>query len=300
MKQKGLLFIYSILTFSMLFWGASFVFTAALLPMLDPISIVFARLVISSALLWTISLIFFRKQIVKKSLLKWIFLMAFFEPFIYFLGETFGLQRVSPVLVSIIISTIPVFTAITMSVFFQTKLTAINFAGIFISILGVLCMILNKHLTFSADMLGVLLIFIAVFSTIGYNITLNKLSKNTHPVWIVTLQNTFGILLFLPLFLLLREVPNYENGQAVFAFLSVRETMWFYIILLAVFCSTLAFIFYILAVKRIGVAKSNVFTNLIPIITAIISYFLIDEKFTFMKIAGILIVIFGLVLTQRK
>ena len=75
--------------------------------------------------------------------------------------------------------------------------------------------------------------------------------------------------------------------------------MWFCIIMLAVFCSTLAFIFYILAVKRIGVAKSSVFTNLIPIITALISYFLLDEKFTPLKIAGIIIVILGLVLTQR-
>ena len=300
MKQKSLTLTYAFLTFSMLCWGASFVFTAAILPMLDPISIIFSRLVISSILLWGTSLLFFRKQTVKKALLKWIFLLAFFEPFIYFLGETYGLQRVSPVLVSIIISTIPVFTAIMMSVFFQAKLSAVNFVGIFISLFGVLCMLVNKDLTFSADLIGVLLIFIAVFSTLGYSVVLHKLSKDTHPIWIVTLQNTFGILLFFPLFLLLKEAPNYENGKAFFHFLSVKETMWFCIIMLAVFCSALAFIFYILAVKRIGVAKTSVFTNLIPIVTAVISYFLIDEKFTPMKIAGIVIVIFGLVLTQRK
>jgi drug/metabolite transporter (DMT)-like permease len=300
MKQKSLTFIYIILTFSMLFWGASFVFTAVLLPILDPISIIFSRLVIASVLLWISVLLFFRKQKLEISLLKWIFLLALFEPFIYFLGETYGLQRISPVVVSIIISTIPVFTAIVMSVFFQAKLSAVNFLGIFISLFGVLCMIINKDLTLSADLTGVLLVFIAVFSTLGYSIILHKLSKNTHPVWIVTLQNTFGILLFLPLFLLLKEVPNYETGKAFFAFLSVKETMWLCIVMLAVFCSSLAFIFYILAVKRIGVARSSVFTNLIPIITAVISYFLIDEKFTPLKIAGILIVIFGLVLTQRK
>jgi len=300
MKQKSLTFIYLILLFAMLCWGASFVFTAALLPMLDPISIIFSRLVISSALLWVVVLLFFRKQKLTKSLLKWIFLLALFEPFIYFLGETYGLQRVSPVIVSIIISTIPVFTAITMSIFFQAKLTAINFLGIFISLFGVLCMLINKDLTFSADLIGVLLIFIAVFSTIGCGVILHKLSKDTHPIWLVTIQNTFGILLFLPLFLLLREVPNYESGEALFSFLSVKGTMWFCIIMLAVFCSTLAFIFYIFAIRSIGVAKSNVFSNLIPIVTAIISYFLLDEKFTPLKIAGIIIVIFGLILTQRK
>ena len=300
MRQKGLLFIYVLLTFSMLFWGTSFVFTAALLPVLDPISIIFIRLVISSVLLWLFVLLFFRKQRLSKPLWKWVFLMAFFEPFIYFLGETYGLQRVSPTVVSLIIATIPVFTAIVMSVFFQAKLSAVNFAGIFISIFGVFCMIVNKDLTLNADLIGLLLVFVAVLSTIGYSVILHKLAKNASPIWIVTVQNTFGILLFLPLFLLLRETPNYENGKVLFAFLSVKETMWFYLITLAVFCSALAFIFYILAVRKIGVAKSNVFSNLIPIITAVISYFLLDERFTIQKITGIAIVIFGLILTQKS
>jgi drug/metabolite transporter (DMT)-like permease len=58
--------------------------------------------------------------------------LAFSEPFIYFIGETYGLQRVSPVITSLIISTIPVFTAIFMRCFFRATLTWINFAGIFV------------------------------------------------------------------------------------------------------------------------------------------------------------------------
>ena len=300
MKQKSLTFIYVLLILSMLFWGTSFVFTAAVLPVLDPVSLVFSRLAISSVLLWIVVLLFFRKQKIAKSFLKWVFLLAVFEPFIYFLGETYGLQRVSPVVVSIIISTIPVFTAVVMSVFFHAKLSALNFFGVFISLSGVLCMIINKDLTFSADLTGILLVFIAVFSTIGYSVILHKLSKDINPIWLVAAQNTFGTLLFFPLFLFWGETPNYENGRAFLSFLSVKETMWFYIIILAVFCSALAFIFYLFAVQRIGVAKSTVFTNLIPIITALISYFLIDERFTPMKIAGIVIVIVGLLLTQKK
>jgi drug/metabolite transporter (DMT)-like permease len=231
--------------------------------------------------------------------LKWILLLAFFEPFIYFLGETYGLQRVSPTAVSLIIATIPVFTALIMRIFYQAKLTTINFLGIFISILGVFCTIINKDLTLNADLTGLGLVFIAVFSTIGYSILLNKLSKDTHPVWLVAAQNTFGVLLFLPLFLLIGQSPDYEKGKALFAFLSVKETMWFYLIILAIFCSTLAFLFYILAVQKIGVAKSSVFTNLIPVFTAVISYFLLDEVFTVQKIMGIVIVVVGLVLTQK-
>ena len=41
-------------------------------------------------------------------------------------------------------------------------------------------------------------------------------------------------------------------------------------------------------------ARTNVFVNLIPVFTAILSYFIIHEKFGLTKIAGILVVVAGL------
>ena len=39
-------------------------------------------------------------------------MLAFFEPFFYFLGESFGLTYVSATVCSVLISTIPVFATI--------------------------------------------------------------------------------------------------------------------------------------------------------------------------------------------
>jgi len=299
MKQKSLTFIYIILTFAMLCWGASFVFTAALLPMLDPISIIFSRLLISAVLLWIVVLLFFRKQKLTKSLLKWIFLLALFEPFIYFLGETYGLQRVSPVLVSIIISTIPVFTAIMMSIFFKAKLTAVNFIGIFISLSGVVLILVGKNMRIDVDIVGLLLLFLAVFAAVGYGIFLNKLASNVHPVSLIAAQNTMGAIFFLPLYFLFRETPNFHH-DTIFTFLNPQWEMWTCILSLSIFSSSLAFIFYSMGVRKIGVARSSVFANLVPIFTAIFSFILLGEYLSINKIAGIFIVIFGLMLTQRK
>ena len=47
-------------------------------------------------------------------------------------------------------------------------------------------------------------------------------------------------------------------------------------------------------------ARSNVYTNTIPIFTACFSYFLIHEEITWMKMAGIAVVIVGLILSQIK
>jgi uncharacterized membrane protein len=43
----------------MLFWGTSFVFTTIALEIIDPISIVFIRLLISAIMLWVIVAVFF-------------------------------------------------------------------------------------------------------------------------------------------------------------------------------------------------------------------------------------------------
>ena len=45
---------------------------------------------------------------------------------------------------------------------------------------------------------------------------------------------------------------------------------------LAIFASSLAFILFAYGVNVIGVSKANTFTNLIPVITSIFSYFMLE------------------------
>jgi len=292
-------YIYVFLVFAMFFWGASFIFTSIVLETLDPISIVFIRILISAVLLWAIVAIFFRKEKIPSSLFKWIAVLALFQPFVYFIAETYGLQRVSPVVTSLIISTIPVFTAIIMRMFFKARLTTINFVGIFISLSGVVLMIVGKNMQLDVDFLGIILLFIAVFAAVGFGILLNKLSTNVHPVWLIAVQNTIAVIYFLPLFLALRASPNFDHAT-VLSFLTPQWEMWVCILILSIFCSSLAFIFFTVAVGKIGVARSAVFSNLTPIFTAITSFFILGEQLATSKITGIIIVIFGLILTQRK
>jgi drug/metabolite transporter (DMT)-like permease len=298
-KPTNNLFIYVMLVFAMLFWGTSFIFTSILLASLDPISIVFFRIVLSSIMLWIIIALFFRNEKITFSLFKWIAILALFQPFAYFMGETYGLQRVSPVVTSLIIATIPVFTTIVMRLFFKAKLTVLNFAGIFISLFGVVLMITGKNIQIDVDVFGLLLLFMAVFAAVGYGVILNKILFVVHPVWLIAIQNTVAILYFLPLYMGLRATPNFDH-DAVFTFLSPQQEVWACIGILALFCSSLAFIFYSMGIGKIGVSRSAVFTNLVPIFAAITSFFILGERLTLLKIAGIVVVVVGLVLTQKK
>ena len=93
----------------MLFWGMSFVWTSILMKSFQPVSIIFIRLVISSLFLFGVSLIFRKWERVQRSDYLLFFLSAVFNPFLYFLGENYGLKYSSPTIASVIIATIRFF-----------------------------------------------------------------------------------------------------------------------------------------------------------------------------------------------
>jgi len=51
-------------------------------------------------------------------------------------------------------------------------------------------------------------------------------------------------------------------------------------------------------VRKIGVTRTNVFVNLIPVFTAIFSWLLMNELITLLKWFGIAVVVFGLFVSQ--
>ena len=276
----------------MLCWGLSFVWSKVVFKYYDPITTITLRLAISSVILFSIIFIFYRKEIIPLGKdLKWFILLAFFEPFLYFIGESFGLQKVDATITSVIISTIPVFTAIIGYYLLKEKLTFINFFGIIISCSGVVIMMLNKEMKFNAPLDGILLILLAVFAAINYGVVMKKISLKFHPIYMIAIQNVIGTLLFLPFFLIfgftnfIKVVPNFE--------------LMYSLIFLSIFASSIAFILYTYVVRDLGLAKANIFTNFIPVFTAIGAFFILKEGFTVMKVIGIVITISGVYLSQR-
>ncbi|MDD3280866.1 MAG: DMT family transporter [Bacteroidales bacterium] len=298
-KENTGAWVYVLILFAMFFWGVAFVFTSVVLKYMDPFTILFIRLLISAILLWSVVLLFYRKYRIRIKDFKILVLLAFFEPFLYFIGETFGLQRVSPVITSLIISTIPVFTAITVFFVYNVSLQKINVLGIVLSFLGVVFMIVGKEMVFIVDPLGLLFLFLAVFSAVCYGLVLTKLSSRIHILWIIAAQNTFSLFMFLPLLLFFGHPINYDI-QPVYAFMTPSVELWSSLIMLAIFGSTLAFLFYTIGVKHIGITRTSIFTNLIPIFTAVASLLLLHEQMTINKILGMFVIITGVVLTQWK
>jgi drug/metabolite transporter (DMT)-like permease len=249
-------------------------------------------LLISSGLLFGGIWFFGKMEKIKKGDLKLFLLSALFNPFFYFIGESYGLKLTSSTITSAIIATIPLFTPLAAYFVLGEKMSRTNIMGLFISFFGVMVMILNKDLSFSASPLGVLFLFFGVVSAIIYMIFLKKLSHRYSAYFIIAFQNLLGALYFLPFFLIfdLQE------------FIAVKPDLTLVVSLLslAVFCSSLAFVFFTISTREIGIGRTNVFSNLIPVFTAIFSFLILSELFSLHKILGILLIVFGLYLSQLK
>jgi len=166
---------YGAIILSMIFWSFSFIWFKVANQTFRPITIVFIRLVFS--VIFLSLFLFLTKGFVKirKEDRKLFMMLAVFEPFFYFLGESFGLTYVSATVASVLISTIPVVATLGAMVIFKERLKVINYAGIIISFIGVLVFIINRNGTLSFNVRGLVLLIVAVLSATGYNLTLSRL-----------------------------------------------------------------------------------------------------------------------------
>lgn len=277
---------------AMIIWGGSYVWSTQVFQTLQPGTTILLRLLISCLFLFVIRILLKRTEKVARKDIGLFFLAAFFEPFLYFIGESYGLLRVSPTICSAIVATIPLFAPIGAFLVLKERISAMNIVGLIVSFLGVLLMLFNKNLELTASVPGLLFIFMAVVVAVCYSVTLKKLADKYNPITVVLVENSIGVIYFLP-FVLLVEFNQLPSVMHVGDYIVP-------LLLLAILASSISYVLYTYSVGKLGVARSNVYTNLIPIFTACFSYFLIHEEITLFKMVGIVIVIFGLVLSQIK
>ncbi|PKP39227.1 MAG: EamA family transporter [Bacteroidetes bacterium HGW-Bacteroidetes-15] len=291
--SKKLFAVYMSAIIAMVFWSLSFIWYKEVLVLYRPVSLVIMRLIISSTLLFVVTSTLGRLDRIQKKDIGKFLLLSFLSPFIYFLGESYGVSLIPTTLAAVIVSTIPLFSPIGAYYYLKERISWMNFAGIVVSIVGVGLVIFHDGFELKdVSLLGIGFMSLAVISALGYSLIIKKMTDRYNVFSIVAYQNLIGIFYFLPLFFWL----DFKQ------FIQVKPTWEVIIPLLnlGVFASTFAFIFFTYAIKNLGITKANIFTNAIPVLTAIFAYFILDEAITPIKMAGILVVVFGLFLSQIR
>jgi drug/metabolite transporter (DMT)-like permease len=275
---------------SMIFWSFSFVWIKIVYEAYGPLTTVLFRLLISSGLMLVFTILSRKLQKLHPGDFKLFLLLAFFEPFLYFMGESYGLKYVSSTVASVIVATIPLFSPIAAWYFYKEKLSRTNLVGLIITFLGVSLVVLDTSFNFTASPLGVALEFIAVLGAIGYASILKGISHRYNTFTIITYQNLIGAVFFLP-FWLIFEMNDFTQ-------VSFNAKAFWAIVKLAIFASTFAFILFTYSVRNLGINKSNTFINVIPICVAVFAYLILGDQLNFHQMIGIAIVISGLFLAQ--
>jgi drug/metabolite transporter (DMT)-like permease len=253
---------------------------------------VFVRILLAGVILFLFNAAYTRiKRITRKDLGKFM-LLAFFEPFIYFICETLGLKLTgSPTLSAMIIATIPIFSIGAGILFFKEKISGINIVGILLSLAGIVMVAMAKGEPGEHFIWGIVLLVIAVISEVGHASITKSLSSNYQSQVIVMYQFLIGSIYLLPLFIWKGldgfDMKLYFSADAMYP-----------IICLAILCSSLAFSLWVSTIKTLGVAKSSIFSALIPVAAAIIAWMIGHEILNSRQWAGIAISFVGVVLSQ--
>lgn len=284
---------YTVSVLAIVLWGISYIWINRLISLEIPVTyFVFVRILLAGTVLFVLNAATGKITPIRRADLPKFLLLAFCEPFVYFICESLGIKETgSPTLSAMIIATIPLFSTGAGILFFRERISRMNIAGIFISLAGIALVVMEKGSLGEHFIFGILLLLIAVISEVGHASLTKSLSGNYTSQTIVMYQFLIGSVYLLPLFLF-----KGLDGFSCEKYMSIE--VWYPIVCLGVFCSSMAFSLWVSTIKNLGVAKSSIFSALIPVVAAIAAWVLGHEALSMRQFAGILISAAGVIMSQ--
>lgn len=280
-KRKGLILVL----ISVFFWGISFISTKVLLTEYPPVSIAFFRQFI--ALIPLIILIYRRKEVFKPSLktVLHMSLGSFFGVVLYFVFENTGLSYISASGASILVAAIPILTLPVESRLNKKKMDFLTLFFIFLSWVGVYLVISSEDGkgAGSDPLKGALLIFGAMVSWIVYTIITDRMGEKYSSLQMTTMQTLLSIPLFIPF--TIHEMPLWHlpSGIAIL-----------HLTFLGIFCSAVAYVFFLYGITVLGPTVSSTYLNLIPLVTMVTGALFLNERLSILQLAGALLILLSL------
>ena len=289
--KKDSAVVYIALFLTVLFWGSSFVAVKIVLQSIPPSAYMFLRFTAASLVF---IIILYRKNAIKlglKNHLK-LFSVALFEPGLYFMLETAGIQRTSASSASIIIGAVPAAVALAAAVFLKEKIGIKSWFGIILSMAGIALLTIFDNTGSSeetATLTGNIIVFAAVIAAAGYMITVRKIAPDFGALEITGWQIIYGALIFLPFFI--RDFSN-------ISWIGITAESIGALLFLILFATLTAFVCYNFALTKIEASRAAMFINGIPLVTVIVSTLVLKETITAVQITGGIIIISGVSLAN--
>lgn len=191
-------------------------------------------------------------------------------------------------------SFIPFLVAIFGYLFYRQTLSALQLAGMLVSLAGVLVVVShgNLQILLSLDVApGDLIILTAMIFWALYTLWLKAIPAHIHRTGLMLCQVLIALVFLVPLSL-------WESQTAV---MHIQETRTLWILAyIGIFPSVIALLAYSKAVTLVGSVRASVFIHAMPIFGSILSTLLLHEVFQGYQLLGMLTIFTGIWLANQK
>lgn len=292
------------LVLSMVIWSVSGIAIKHALAVLPPFTMIIMRFVPSVLLMLCIGLLFrhnplFGLQRLQLKDLPLFLVAGFCQPFLYYLLETFTYDALnSPTIAETLLSTSPLLSPLFAAVFLRERVTVSNIIGILISTGGVFVLTLVGSKDYSVgNYWGVLLAFAAVSAAVVDSLMMRKVPARYSSLSFIFYAQLVSLLFFIPVWLWREGV----GAVRAIDWTSVEaHTALGCVAYLTVFASVIAFVLFCYALRIVGVTQANAFNNIRPAFTALWMLIFFGEHLPLAKWIGIILIIFGLFVCQKR
>ncbi|RWS48772.1 EamA family transporter [Arcobacter venerupis] len=273
----------------MFIWASSFIALKAAMEDLGPFTVIFFRMIFAS-----LCFVYFIKDFIKydfsKKDIKFILLLALFEPCLYFVFESKALQLTSASQAGMITSLMPIITAMAAGYFLKEIISKQLIIGSLIAMSAAIWLSLQGSTSISSPnpLLGNFFELLAMACGAGYTITARYLSNKYSALFITAIQVFIGAIFFTPLF-----IYEYNTIPMNFTFNSFLWTIY-----LGVVVTLAGYGLYNYALTKIPASKAAVFIYLIPVFTLILAYFVLNEKLSFFEFIACFVIMFGVFVSE--
>ena len=287
-KNFNLIGLFSII-FAMFIWGSSFIALKSAMADLGEFTVIFLRMFIAS-----LCFLYFIKGFLKynftKDDIKYILLLALFEPCLYFIFEAKALLYTSASQAGMITSLMPLITAMSAGYFLKEIISRQLIFGSLIAMIGAVWLSVQATTTASAPdpMLGNFLELCAMVCGAGYTIVTRYLVEKYSALFITAVQAFIGAIFFFPFF-----IYEYFTRTMVF---TTEAISW--VVYLGVVVTLGGYGLYNFALTKIEASKAAMFVNLIPVFTLILAFLILGEKLSTQELIASLTILSGVILSQ--
>jgi drug/metabolite transporter (DMT)-like permease len=276
--------------FSVIIWSSTYISTKILVQSFTPLQISFVRFSIGLVVM----LILAPPRLVRGSLSQErpFVLAGFLGMFLYYFLENMAAKHTYAANVSVIVTTIPLITALLAALFFkEEKVCLSHVLSFFLTMAGFFLILSQSGASAGVSPLGDILALIAAVVFSLYTLVLRRVDPALSPLLVTRKSLQYGWVFIALATFISRDFPSLA--------MVVRPENLGHFLFLGIIASGLCFISWTYAVSRLGPVRSSQFIYLVPLITVTLSALMLGERFSLAHGIGLSLILVAVILSQK-